>query len=231
MSDAAPIITLDGPGGAGKGTLAGQLSGWLGWSLLDSGALYRLVGLVALQENLDVEDAGDVDHATRRAAELDVRFRTGDAGQEVWLGGRDVSQEIRDDAVSQAASRWAALPPIRQALLERQRAFARPPGLIADGRDMGTVIFPGADLKFFVTASAEERARRRHAQLSQQGVAASLSKIYREIVDRDARDASRKASPLKPAEDAYVIDTTGDSVSSSARRIRERVVAKGWLSD
>lgn len=230
MSDAAPVITLDGPGGAGKGTLAGQIAGWLGWELLDSGALYRLVGLCALRDGLDADNGADIERAVARAHDLDVRFVRDAAGQLILLAGEDVSGAIREDAVSQAASRWAALPPIRAALLARQRAFAKPPGLIADGRDMGTVIFPDAELKLYVTASAAERARRRHAQLSAQGLAANLERIYREIEDRDARDASRAAAPLKPAADAHVIDTSGDSVAASSQKIRELVVAKGWLN-
>ena len=231
MSAQVPVITLDGPGGAGKGTLAGQLSTWLGWALLDSGALYRLVGLGALRENLSVDVEDDIRRAADRARALDVRFIAGDDGQRIELAGENVTQIIRQDEIARAASRWATIPAVREALLSRQRTFAAAPGLIADGRDMGTVIFPDADLKIFVTASAEERARRRHEQLSAQGETANLSRIYREIVDRDTRDASRKASPLKPADDAYVIDTTGDSVTASARKVRDLVVAKGWLVD
>ncbi|RJS92682.1 (d)CMP kinase [Salinisphaera sp. Q1T1-3] len=229
MSASAPVITLDGPGGAGKGTLAGRLSQWLGWALLDSGALYRLVGLYALRDGLSIDAAVDLASAVARARALDVHFESGAEGQRVLMEGDDVTQVIRSDEVSQAASLWAANPDIRAALLDRQRAFAGAPGLIADGRDMGTVIFPDADLKLFVTASAAERARRRYEQLSAQGVAANLSRIYREIVDRDERDASRETAPLKPAADAHVIDTTGDSVDTSSRKIRELVAARGWL--
>ncbi|WP_037340431.1 (d)CMP kinase [Salinisphaera hydrothermalis] len=229
MSTAAPVITLDGPGGAGKGTLASELARGLGWWLLDSGALYRLVGLSALREGLDPDRAEDRERAVAIAQALPVHFVPDKgAGQRVELAGEDVTDAIRADAVSEAASRWAALPPIREALLSRQRDFVALPGLIADGRDMGTVIFPDADLKLYITASAEERARRRYAQLSEKGVAANLEWIYREIVERDERDASRDAAPLKPAVDAHVIDTTGDDVAASLDKIHNLVAAKGW---
>ncbi|MGB7758098.1 MAG: (d)CMP kinase [Salinisphaera sp.] len=229
MSAAAPVITLDGPGGAGKGTLASELARGLGWWLLDSGALYRLVGLSALREKLDPDAADDRARATAIAQGLAVHFLpdTGE-GQRIELAGEDVTDAIRADDVSEAASRWAAISVIRQALLARQRDFVAPPGLIADGRDMGTVIFPQADLKLYITASAEERARRRYAQLSEKGVAANLERIYREIVERDERDASRDAAPLKPAADAHVIDTTGDDVAASLDKIHNLVAAKGW---
>ncbi|KEZ76236.1 cytidylate kinase [Salinisphaera hydrothermalis C41B8] len=223
------MITLDGPGGAGKGTLASELARGLGWWLLDSGALYRLVGLSALREGLDPDRAEDRERAVAIAQALPVHFVPDKgAGQRVELAGEDVTDAIRADAVSEAASRWAALPPIREALLSRQRDFVALPGLIADGRDMGTVIFPDADLKLYITASAEERARRRYAQLSEKGVAANLEWIYREIVERDERDASRDAAPLKPAVDAHVIDTTGDDVAASLDKIHNLVAAKGW---
>ncbi|WP_348762123.1 (d)CMP kinase [uncultured Salinisphaera sp.] len=231
MSEQSPVITLDGPGGAGKGTLAGLLSDWLGWSLLDSGALYRLVGLSALRAGLSADKAVDIEAAAALARALDVQFLAEAGAQRIELAGEDVTETIRQDEIAQAASQWAAQPVVREALLTRQRTFAGSPGLIADGRDMGTVIFPDADLKIFVTASAEERARRRYDQLSATDETANLSRIYREIVDRDTRDASREASPLKPADDAYVIDTTGDNVATSSRKVRDLVVAKGWLAD
>ncbi|MES1926912.1 cytidylate kinase [Salinisphaera sp. T31B1] len=223
-------MTLDGPGGAGKGTLASALAAELGWFLLDSGALYRLVGLIALREGLNPDEPDDCDIARERARRLDLHFMpdTG-AGQRVLLAGEDVTDLIRTDAISDAASKWAVQPAIRSALLERQRDFAVAPGLIADGRDMGTVIFPDAGLKIYVTASAEERAQRRFDQLSATGVDASLSRIYREILDRDARDASRAVAPLKPAADAHVIDTTGETVAASLERVRGLVREKGWL--
>lgn len=229
MSARSPVITLDGPGGAGKGTLASELARRLGWWLLDSGALYRLVGLCALREQLDAGCEAGLARAVAIAETLPMRFvpDTGD-GQRVELAGEDVTDTIRSDAVSESASRWAALPAIREGLLARQRDFVAPPGLIADGRDMGTVIFPDAELKFYITATAAERARRRHAQLCEKGVDANLDRIYREIVERDERDASRDAAPLKPAGDAHVIDTTDDDVATSLNRIFDRVAARGW---
>lgn len=231
MTDtSSPILTLDGPGGAGKGTLASALARELGWFLLDSGALYRLVGLIALRDGLDAGRERDCETAVRAARGLDLAFLPdqGD-GQRVVLAGEDVTDAIRSDAVSDAASKWAVQPAIRYALVERQRDFAVAPGLIADGRDMGTVIFPDADLKIYVTASARERASRRYAQLSGLGVDANLESIYREILERDARDASRAVAPLKPAVDAHVIDTTGESVAASLERVRGHVREKGWF--
>ncbi|MBS62488.1 (d)CMP kinase [Salinisphaera sp.] len=226
----APVMTLDGPGGAGKGTLASALARELGWWLLDSGALYRLVGLVALRAGLDACLASDCATAVAAARSLDMAFEPDrGAGQRVLLAGEDVTDVIRSDAVSDAASKWAVQPEIRAALLARQRDFAGEPGLIADGRDMGTVIFPEADLKLYITASAEERANRRFAQLSGANVDATLDRIYREILERDARDASREVAPLKPAADAHVIDTTGESVAASLEKVRCLVREKGWI--
>lgn len=223
-------MTLDGPGGAGKGTLASALARETGWILLDSGALYRLVGLLALRRGLDAEVGKDLDAAVAAARNLDLVFDpdTGD-GQRIRLDGVDVTDAIRTDTVSTAASEWAVKPRIRDALLARQRDFAVAPGLIADGRDMGTVIFPGADLKLYITATAEERAHRRFAQLSAQHLDANLDRIYRQILERDARDASREVAPLKPADDAHVIDTTGESVAASLERVRRLVHEKGWI--
>ncbi|MES1946458.1 cytidylate kinase [Salinisphaera sp. C84B14] len=226
----APVMTLDGPGGAGKGTLASALARELGWWLLDSGALYRLVGLVALRDGLDAGQPADCATAVAAARSLDMVFEPDrGAGQRVLLAGEDVTDIIRTDAVSDAASKWAVQPDIRAALLARQRDFAGMPGLIADGRDMGTVIFPEADLKLYITASAEERANRRFAQLSGANVDANLDRIYREILERDARDASREVAPLKPAADAHVIDTTGESVATSLEKVRCLVREKGWI--
>jgi len=179
----------------------------LGWHLLDSGALYRLVALAALDARLPQDD--EPGHA-RLALDLNVTFSTGPAGAEVvLLAGRDVTTRLRTEAAGMAASRVAAMPSVRMELLDRQRAFARPPGLVADGRDMGTVVFPDAGLKIYLTASAEERARRRHKQLKEKGLDVSLAALSQEIRERDQRDSARAVAPLRPAEDAVVIDSTG----------------------
>jgi len=233
----APVITLDGPGGAGKGTLAAALAQELGWALLDSGALYRVVGWQAEQKGLSAEDAAAVAEMAVAARALNITFASVDGGRalRVYCGDREVTTAIRSEQVSAAASRWAAVPEIRTALLARQRAFRVPPGLIADGRDMGTVVFPHAPLKLFVTASAKERARRRYAQLHAGEVLsdvqdnAILRRIYEEILERDQRDASRSTSPLKPAADAITIDTTGETVVASLTRVRDFIRQKGWL--
>lgn len=232
----APVLTLDGPGGAGKGTLAAALAHELNWQILDSGALYRVVGWHASQQGWNADNADDVAQAARAALSLTIEFDSS-PGQpvRVYCNGTDVSTEIRSDAGAAAASRWAALPPIRQALVERQRAFRVMPGLIADGRDMGTTIFPDAPLKIYVTASAAERAMRRYKQMYSLGQLsadidnAMLSKIESEIRARDGRDASRAASPLKPADDAITIDTTGQSVAASLDTVRGLIRRKGWL--
>lgn len=233
----AVVITLDGPGGAGKGTLAGALAQELGWGLLDSGALYRVVGWYADRHGLLPDNDPAIASVADAARTLAIDFTCAGHGGSlrVLCDDHDVTEAIRSDRVSAAASRWAAVPAIRAALLERQRAFRVPPGLIADGRDMGTVIFPDAPLKFFVTASAAERARRRYAQLhatkelSVQKDSAILRRIYEEIVERDERDASRAASPLKPAADAIRIDTTDETVAASLQRVRGFIRQNGWL--
>ena len=197
----ARVITIDGPSGSGKGTVAALVAKRLRWWLLDSGALYRLVGLAALRRNLDLADEPAVAALARR---LDVEFRDGN----IILEKQDVTDEIRTEFSGNAASRVGALPAVREALLERQRAFARPPGLVADGRDMGTVVFPAAEVKIFLTASPEERARRRYKQLIEKGFSANLADLVDEIRERDERDASRAVAPLRPADDAVVIDST-----------------------
>lgn len=232
----APVITLDGPGGAGKGTLATALAATLGWHLLDSGALYRVLAWYAEDRGLDSQDTAHIEQVAAAAHTLAIVFDSDDThAARVRCNGREVTRAIRSDAVSAAASRWAALAPIRTALLARQRAFCVAPGLIADGRDMGTTVFPQAPLKFYVTASAQERARRRHAQMQSTGQlsadedGAILSKIYEEIRQRDERDASRAVSPLQPAVDAITIDTTGDSVAASLDKMRGYIRQHGWL--
>jgi len=218
-----PVVTIDGPSGTGKGTLARRLKAWLGWHLLDSGALYRLVALSALDSATDLDDEPAL---AAIAAGLPVTFAEGTDETRVLLAGREVTDAIRSEACGIAASRVAAWPAVRAALLERQRAFRAPPGLVADGRDMGTVVFPAADLKIYLTASAEERARRRHNQLKEKGLSVNLPQLLEDIVERDRRDEQRAVAPLKPAPDAVILDSTHTDirgVEEEARRlVRER---------
>jgi cytidylate kinase len=216
---AAPVrvIAIDGPSGSGKGTVSRAVAAGLGWHYLDSGALYRLVALAALRQALD---PADQEAHGRIATGLDVRFGADASGNEqVWLDGADVTTELRTESTGEAASRVAAMPAVRAALLDTQRRFARPPGLVADGRDMGSVIFPAAGLKIFLTASAEERARRRHKQLKQKGLDVSLPALSREIARRDARDTGREAAPLRAAADAIQLDSTGLGIDDVVARI------------
>lgn len=196
-----PIITIDGPSGSGKGTVAGLLATRLGWHVLDSGALYRLVGLLVHRTGSDFSNELQV---AELAENMSVEFAIG----KVFLSGEDVSLAIRSETAGNNASKVAALPMVRQALLEWQRQQARMPGLVADGRDMGTVVFPAAPVKIFLDASAEERAKRRYKQLMEKGLAANLATLTAEIRERDERDRNRAVSPLRPAEDALVIDST-----------------------
>ena len=218
----APVITIDGPSGSGKGTISRALAARLGWHLLDSGALYRLVALDAARSGVSLDDAARL---AELAAGLDVEFCDPDGTERVLLRGADVTAEIRSEAAGAGASRVAALPPVRQALLERQRAFARPPGLVADGRDMGTVVFPEAALKVFLTASAEERAARRYKQLKDKGIDVSLPDLSSDIAQRDQRDANRQVAPLRPADDARLLDST----SLTPEEVLERIFR--WLGD
>jgi cytidylate kinase len=212
-----PVITVDGPSGSGKGTVSRIVALRLGWHLLDSGALYRLVALAGLKAGL----AGDDEPGHRLLADrLDVRFDADQEGHErIWLGGVDVTGDLRTETTGNAASRVAAMPAVRAALLDRQRAFAEPPGLVADGRDMGTVVFPSAPVKIYLTASAAERAARRYKQLKQKGLDVSLAALSQEILERDRRDSTRAVAPLRPAGDAVVIDSTGLAVESVVDRI------------
>ena len=221
-----PVMTIDGPSGSGKGTVSRAAAHALGWALLDSGALYRLVALAARKAGVSLEDGPRL---AALAGGLDIKFGSDSAGEEdVWLDGREVTGAIRTEQAGNDASKVAALGVVRAALLERQRRFAVPPGLVADGRDMGTVVFPQAEVKIFLTASAAERAARRYKQLKEKGVAATLAALSLEIAERDRRDTNRAISPLVPSADAVLLDTTGMSVEEVVERVL--VEARGRLS-
>jgi CMP/dCMP kinase len=218
-------MTIDGPSGSGKGTVSRAVAKALGWALLDSGALYRLVALAGRRAAVGLDDGPAL---AAIAGQFDIGFDSDASGEElVWLDGQDVTRAIRTEQAGNDASKVAALPVVRAALLERQRRFAAPPGLVADGRDMGTVVFPGARVKIFLTASPEERALRRHKQLKEKGVAANLAALSLEIAERDLRDMNRAASPLVASADATLLDTTGMSVDAVVERVlgvaRERL--------
>jgi cytidylate kinase len=220
-----PIITIDGPSGSGKGTIARQVADRLGWHLLDSGALYRLVALAGQRKGISRDDQAGFE---RVAVQLDVRFGLApDGGELVWLEGEEVSKAIRTEQAGEGASQVAVMPGVRAALLERQRAFATSPGLVADGRDMGTVVFPAAALKIYLTASAEERARRRYNQLKDKGLDANLAALSLDIAERDRRDASRPIAPLKPADDALIVDSTSMTIDEVLARALELATQKG----
>jgi cytidylate kinase len=221
----SPVVTIDGPVGSGKGTIASRLAQRLGWHFLDSGALYRLVALKVL-------GAGDCVPEDEALAEfarhLDCQFTAVAEVQKVFLDGQDVTLALRREAVSAMASRVAAVPAVRLALVQRQRDFRQPPGLIADGRDMGTVIFPDALVKLFLTASTEARAERRYKQLKEKGESVNLSRLFRDLEARDARDTNRAVAPLVPAQDAIIIDSTdldiNEVVEKSYNIIKERAL-------
>jgi len=219
-----PVITVDGPSGAGKGTLSARLTQFLGWHFLDSGALYRLTGLAATNHGV----AFDNEPALSLLAEhLDVRFDSSGERTLIFLEGDDVTDTIRTEDVGAMASKVAAVQVVRDALLNRQRAFQEAPGLVADGRDMGTVIFPEAELKLFLTASPEERAKRRYLQLKDKGHDVSIARLAEEIRLRDERDTNRSVSPLKPADDAFVIDSSGLNIDEVTDLAIQQVKKKG----
>ncbi len=224
----APVIAIDGPSGSGKGTIAKRVATALGWSWLDSGALYRIVGLKGERARLGVDD--EAGHA-RLARDLSVRFAVAGNGEdEVWTDGQNLAPLLRGEHVGALASKVAAWPSVREALTETQRAFCRPPGLVADGRDMGSVIFPGARLKIFLCASAAERAERRYKQLKDKGLDVSLADLSRDIEERDRRDTQRAASPLARAEDAIVVDSTGRGIDEVASEVLGYAAERGLVT-
>jgi len=212
-----PVIAIDGPSGSGKGTIARRVARALGWHLLDSGALYRLVGLAAARKGQ--RDASE-EALAAIASDLEVRFDADDAGEErVWLVDSDVSAELRTEECGRLASQVAVLPKVRNALMGLQKSFRTAPGLVADGRDMGTTVFPDAMLKVFLTASAGERAKRRHKQLNDKGIDVSLPALSRDIEDRDRRDSERSVAPLRPAEDARLLDSSNLTIDEVTQTV------------
>ena len=213
-----PVLALDGPSGSGKGTVGQILAQQLGWHFLDSGALYRTLGVAAERARVDLEDKPGL---ARLARDMNLRFvpRSGGDTVDVVLDGVDVGGRLRTEESGRRASILAAIPEVRQALLQKQHSFRQPPGLVADGRDMGSTVFPDAILKIYLTASPEVRAERRYKQLKEKGFDANLQRLLDEIRERDARDAGREASPLKPAENAYILDTSQLDISGVVERI------------
>lgn len=216
MTTTVPVVAIDGPSGAGKGEISRAVARKLGWHLLNSGALYRLVALTAIAKSVDLTDAQILADLTRK---LVVRFDNAGDGGRVFLHGRDVAEDIRSEESGLVASVIASVPAVREALLTKQRSFQQAPGLVADGRDMGSVVFPDAGLKIFLTASVEERARRRYKQLKDKGIDVSLPALSRDMEERDRRDSERATAPLQACTDARVLDTTGLSVPDVVQRV------------
>jgi cytidylate kinase len=214
-----PVITIDGPSGSGKGTIAQLLANQLGWHLLDSGALYRVLAHAAAVSGIQVDAVSD--DLVQLALTLPVSFESIDDTVHAFLDGKDVDPDIRTETAGNAASKVAAMPAVRQALLKRQHDFARLPGLVADGRDMGSVVFPRAATKIFLTASVEERAHRRYKQLKEKGINANFASLSQEISERDVRDTNRAVSPLVPADDAVVLDSSSMSIDEVLAAVRK----------
>ena len=220
----APVITIDGPSGTGKGTLAVRVKQRLGWHLLDSGAMYRTLALAAVKQAIPLNDG---EKLSLLALKLPIGFEPSADGVQIFLNGENVSDAIRTEDMGAAASKVALFPEVRKMLLERQRAFRQLPGLVADGRDMGTVVFPDADLKLFLTASAEERAARRYKQLKQKGINVTLARLLEDICDRDRRDEQRSVSPSRPAPDAIVLDTTSIQIDEVENQVMALIKNRG----
>lgn len=228
MDTPTPVLTIDGPSGSGKGTISRIVAQRLGWHYLDSGALYRAVGVAAGWADLDLDDAGAL---VRCTFDTTIGFREGEAGDlRVLVNGHDATDELRTETAGAAASAIAAIPEVRAALKDRQRAFRQPPGLVADGRDMGTVVFPQARLKVFLVANAQARATRRHKQLMSKGISTSIDDLRAALEARDERDSQREVAPLKAAEDALLLDNSGLSIEQSVDQVLEWWAQRGPLS-